>query len=223
MYKVFIVEDDKIISGAVEKYLSRWGYEVRTASDFNNVLNEFAEFSPHIVLMDISLPFFNGFYWCSQIRKTSSIPIIFISSASDSMDIVMAVNMGGDDYIIKPFDLSILAVKVQALLRRAYDFSAPSNVIEHRGALLNINDATLSYENTKAELTRSDFKILQLLMEHSGQVVSRSDIMAKLWESDNFVDDNALTVSINRLRKKLDSMGLEGFIKTKKGLGYIVE
>ena len=223
MYKVFIIEDDKIISGAVEKYLSGWGYEVRTASDFNNVLSEFADFGPHIILMDISLPFFNGFYWCSQIRKTSNVPIIFISSASDSMDIVMAVNMGGDDYIIKPFDLSILAVKVQALLRRAYDFSAPSNVIEHRGALLNISDATISYADVKTELTRSDFKILQLLMEHSGQVVSRSDIMAKLWESDNFVDDNALTVSINRLRKKLDGMGLEGFIKTKKGLGYIVD
>ena len=179
-------------------------------------------FAPQLILLDISLPYFNGFYWCGEIRKFSNVPIIFISSANDKMNIVMAVNMGGDDFISKPFDLSVLTAKVQAVMRRTYSFSGTTSVIEHGGAILNLNDATIGFNGKKTELTKNEFKILQLLMENSGKVVPRDMIMDKLWESDSFIDDNTLTVNMTRLRKKLEDAGLCDFIVTKKGLGYIV-
>jgi len=178
---------------------------------------------PQLVLLDIALPFYNGFHWCSEIRKFSKVPIIFISSASDNMNIVMAMNMGGDDFIAKPFDLHVLTAKVGALLRRTYSFQGQVNVLEHNGVVLNLNDATLTYQNHKIELTKNDFKIVQLLMENAGRVVSRDEMMQRLWESDQFIDDNTLTVNITRLRKKLAEAGLKQWIVTKKGLGYLVE
>lgn len=223
MYRIYIIEDDSIIAGKIKERMTNWGFEARCASDFRNIMGEFAEYDPHMVLLDISLPFFNGYHWCEEIRRVSKVPVIFLSSASDNMNIIMAMSMGGDDFIAKPFDMNVLVAKVQAVLRRTYDFGGQTQVIEHRGALLNMSDASLVYNGEPVELTRNDYKILLTLMENRGSIVSRETLMEKLWETDCFVDENTLTVNIARLRKKLDSAGLAGFITTKKGIGYIVE
>lgn len=222
MYRILIVEDDRVIAGAIRKRLEAWGYEGKCVEDFREVMKEFAAWAPQLVLMDITLPFFNGYHWCTQIRQVSKVPIIFVSSASDNMNIVMAVNMGGDDFIAKPFDLEVLMAKVQAVLRRTYEFAGQSGLLEHKGAILNTGDATLTYEGKRVELTKNEYKILQLLMEHKEQVVSRDAIMTRLWETDSYVDDNTLTVNITRLRRKLEEAGLKEFISTKKGIGYLV-
>jgi len=216
MYRILIVEDDPIIAKTMEKHIASWGYEVACVTDFNDVLSEFAAFDPQLVLLDISLPFFNGYHWCNEIRKLSKVPIIFISSASDNMNIVMAMNMGGDDFLAKPFDLSVLTAKVQALLRRTYDFAGQTNLLEHRGAILNTSDATLTFQGDRIELTRNEYKILKMLMENKGKVVSRESLMVMLWETDSYVDDNTLTVNVTRLRRKLEALGLTDFIATKK-------
>ena len=220
MYKVFVVEDDEIIARSIKKHLESWDYEVYCVEDFDNVMSEFVKCEPHIVLMDINLPFHNGYFWCREIRKVSKTPLVFLSSAADNMNIVMAINMGADDFIAKPFDLDVLTVKIQAMLRRSYDFAGSSSIIEHLGAMLNLSEATLVYQDEKLELTKNDLKIMQTLMENKGKVVSREDLMIKLWESDSFVDENTLSVNVNRLRKKLESIGLSEFIMTKKGIGY---
>ena len=211
MYKILIVEDDFVIAKTMMKHLTSWGYDVECAEDFKNVLAEFVSFDPQLVLLDISLPFFNGYHWCTEIRKVSKVPIIFISSASDNMNIVMAINMGGDDFIAKPFDLNVLTSKVHALLRRTYDFTGQTHLLEHKGAILNTSDSTLTFNGKKMELSKNDYKILHIFLENKGKTVSRDKLMTRLWETDNFVDDNTLTVNINRLRKKLDDIGLERF------------
>ena len=223
MYRILIVEDDEGIAQGVEKQISGWGFEVRCVVNFRNVLEEFGAFDPQLVLLDIGLPFYNGYHWCSEIRKISNVPIIFLSSASDNMNIVMAMNMGGDDFITKPYDSNVLIAKIQALLRRTYDFSAAPAVMRHRGATLNMDDATLSYEGEKIDLTKNEYRILQALLEKKGKVVSRDSLMQKLWESDEFVDENTLTVNVTRLRKKLSAAGLEDFITTKVGMGYLIQ
>ncbi len=223
MYKILIIEDDTVIANTVQEHLTKWGYDVCVAQDFANVMKTFVEYEPQLVLLDISVPFFNGYHWCTQIRAVSQVPIIFLSSMADNMNIVMAMNMGGDDFVAKPFDLNVLVAKVQAILRRTYDFVENTNVLEHNGGILNRNDQTFLYENQKVELTKNEFKILQMLMEHSGTVVSRDEIMMQLWESEDFIDDNTLTVNVTRLRKKLEAVGLAQFIKTKKGVGYVIE
>lgn len=223
IYKLFIVEDDEGISSAIRTIASGWGFEVKTCENFSRVTEEFSEFMPHIVLLDIGLPFAGGYHWCAEIRKISNVPIIFISSASDNMNIVMAMNMGGDDFVAKPFDCNVLIAKIKALLRRSYDYSESSPVLTHKGAFLNTGDNTLVYENNKIELTKNEYRILLCLLENKGKTVSREKLMERLWETDSFVDENTLTVNINRLRKKLDSAGLEDFIKTKFGVGYIAE
>lgn len=223
MYKILIVEDDSGIAGAIKSQAEQWELEAHCVQNFRNVLAEFAEVNPHLVLMDISLPFFNGYHWCSEIRRVSKVPIIFISSASDNMNIIMAMNMGGDDFIAKPFDQSVMMAKIQALLRRTYDFGASVPVLEHRGLMLNTGDNTLTFQGERMELSKNEYRILLALMEAKGKVVSREKLMERLWETDCFVDENTLTVNVNRLRKKLDSIGLREFIKTKFGVGYIVE
>ena len=222
MYKIYIVEDDSSIASAIKQQAEMWDFTVKVAQDFRNILAEFASFSPHIVLLDISLPFFNGYHWCSEIRRVSSVPIIFISSASDNMNIVMAMNMGGDDFVAKPFDQSVLMAKIQALLRRTYDFGKSVTVFEHRGAMLNTGDNTLTYGETKIILTKNEYRILLALMESKGKIVSRERLMERLWETDSFVDENTLTVNVNRLRKKLDAAVLKNFITTKFGVGYVI-
>lgn len=223
MYRILIAEDDGGIAEEMKRHLEAWGLEVTCIEDFRNVTAAFATCNPHLILMDISLPFFNGYHWCEEIRKVSKVPIVFISSASDNMNIVMAMNMGGDDFIAKPFDLHVLTAKVQAILRRTYDFAGQVSVLEHRGALLNTADATLSYQNERIDLTKNEYRILLALLERKGQVVSRERLMEKLWATDSFVDENTLSVNVTRLRKKLDAAGLCDFIVTKVGMGYIVE
>ncbi len=220
MYRIFIVEDDEMIAGSLKRHLESWDYAVVCACDFANVMEEFASAAPQLVLMDIKLPFYNGYHWCSEIRKISKVPVIFLSSAAANMNIVMAVNMGGDDFIAKPFDLDVLTVKIQAMLRRSYDFVSQSTVLAHKGAMLNLTEATLTYGEEKLELTRNELRILQVLMENKEKVVARDALMTKLWESDSYVDENTLSVNVNRLRRKLECVGLVDFIQTKKGIGY---
>ena len=221
--KIFIVEDDPVIASAVAEHIASWGCEPRIAQNFQNIVQEFVYFDPQLVLLDVGLQFYNGYHWCSEIRRFSSVPIIFISSASDNMNIVMAMNMGADDFIAKPFDLNVLTAKVQAMLRRTYDLGGQTRLLQHRDAVLNTDDSTLTYHGERVELTKNEYRILQVLMENKGKTVSRDVLMQRLWESDSFVDENTLSVNVARLRKKLDGAGLENFIATKKGMGYIVE
>ena len=223
MYKVFIVEDDKGIADGIASCLGNWGMEGRTVSDFMKVLDEVNEYEPHLIIMDITLPYMGGYHWCQEIRKTSSVPIIFISSATDNMNIIMAINMGADDFIAKPFDQSVLIAKVTALLRRTYDFSQASATLEVAGAVLNTNNNTLTYNGTEIDLARNEYRILLTLVQNKNKVVSREKLMEALWETDCYVDENTLTVNVGRLRKTLEGIGLKDLIKTKFGVGYILE
>lgn len=223
MHKILMVEDEQDILKGFQNIAKGWDLEVKGITDFRNIFSEFADYNPHLVLMDISLPAFDGYYWCSEIRKQSKVPIIFLSSASENMNIIMAMNMGADDFIAKPFDANVLVAKIQALIRRTYDFGENVPVLEHKGATLNLGDNTLTYNNEKIDLSGNEFKILLTLMKNKGVIVSREKLMEVLWETDNFVDENTLTVNVNRLRKKLDAAGLIDYIKTKFGVGYIVE
>lgn len=223
MNKVLIVEDDPVIAKSVADHLTTWQMQVRCAKDFEKIDEEATDFQPDIIIMDIKLPYYNGFYWCSQIRKNSRVPIVFLSSADDNMNIVMAMNMGGDEFIEKPFDFAVVTAKVQAVLRRTYEFRGNTNMLEWHGAYLNLSDATLQYQEQKMELTKNEFRILQMLIENAGKIISRDNIITRLWESDEFIDDNTLTVNVARLRRKLEKMGLENVILTKKGIGYMVE
>lgn len=223
MYKILLVEDDEIISKSIKQHLENWDFEVITARDFKNITNEFTECNAHIVLLDLILPFYDGFYWCKEIRKISNVPIVFLSSASDNMNIVMAVNMGGDDFISKPFNVSVLLAKIQAILRRTYDMPNGISIFEHKGIILNLNDFTLSYRDKSIELTKNEFRILETLLVNKGKIVSRDTLMMKLWQDDNYVEENTLTVNVTRLRKKLEDLGIDDFIKTKVGYGYIIE
>lgn len=222
-HKILIVEDDAAIARAITRILDSWQMESRCVRDFRDVLREFTEYDPHLVLMDVTLPFFNGYHWCSEIRRISAVPVLFVSSAAENMNIVMAVDMGGDDFIAKPFDPAVLMAKIRALLRRTYDLGDRVPVIEHRGAVLNLNDGTLLCDGKKTELTRNEFRILQTLLESRGKVVSRETLMTRLWEYDLYVEENTLTVNMTRLRKKLAAAGLTDYITTRVGSGYIIE
>ena len=223
MYRLLIIEDDKGIAEAIRTQAEMWGMEAHMITNFRNVMAQFAEVEPHIVLLDIVLPFFNGYHWCNEIRKVSKVPILFISSASDNMNMIMAMNMGADDFIAKPFDRSLLMAKLQAMLRRTYDFSSSVPVLEHRGALLHTGDQSLVYGDEKISLSKNEYRILLVLMKNKGRVVSRKKLMEQLWETDCFVDENTLSVNVNRLRKRLESAGLSDFIRTKFGVGYLIE
>lgn len=223
MYRLLIVEDDRGIAEGVREQAEAWDITARIVTDFHGVMAEFSRFDPHIVLLDISLPFFNGYHWCGEIRRVSNVPVIFISSAADNMNMIMAMNMGADDFIAKPFDGSVLIAKIQALLRRTYDFAPSVPVLEHKGAMLNTGDGSFLYKNEKIPLSKNEYRILLTLMKNKGKTVSRERLMEQLWETDSFVDENTLSVNVNRLRKRLEAAGLEGFITTKFGMGYIIE
>lgn len=223
MYRLLIVEDDRGIAEGVREQAEAWDITARIVTDFHNVMAEFSRFDPHIVLLDISLPFFNGYHWCGEIRRVSNVPVIFISSAADNMNMIMAMNMGADDFIAKPFDGSVLIAKIQALLRRTYDFAPSVPVLEHKGAMLNTGDGSFLYKNEKIPLSKNEYRILLTLMKNKGKTVSRERLMEQLWETDSFVDENTLSVNVNRLRKRLEAAGLEDFITTKFGVGYIIE
>ena len=223
MSKILIVEDDKALCNNIEEGIANWGFDIVSIESFENVLEEFAKHNPNLVIMDINLPCFDGFYWCRKIRAISKVPIIFLSSRDSNMDIVMAINMGGDNYVTKPFSMDILLAKVQALFRRTYSYGQDEGqIIECNGAVLNINDGTLTYNDKSIELTRNEFKILQLLMRNQGKIVARDRIMRALWESEYFISENTLTVNVNRLRKRLEDIKLEDFIVTKKSQGYMI-
>lgn len=224
MYKIMIVEDEGKIRHIIKEYIEKWDFNAYEVEDFNNIFEEFVQENPHLVLMDINLPFFDGFYWCSKIRNISKVPVIFLSSRSTNMDIVMAVNTGGDDYITKPFSLEILMAKINAVLRRTYSYVETNlDALDYKGAILSLKDNMLYYEGKTIELTKNEFKILYILMKKQEVIISRENIMKALWEDENFIDDNTLTVNINRLRKKLSEIGLEDFIKTVKNQGYVIK
>ncbi len=223
MYRILIIEDDRGIAEAIKFQAEQWELQAFCLTDFRNAMAEFARIDPHLVLIDIGLPFFNGYHWCGEIRRVSQVPILFVSSASDNMNIVMAMNMGADDFIAKPFDQSVLMAKIQAMLRRTYDFGASLPVLEHRGALLHTGDHSLSYRQENIPLTKNEYRILLTLLRNKNRVVSREKLMEALWETDSFVDENTLTVNVGRLRKKLESAGLHDFITTRFGVGYLIE
>lgn len=221
--KIMIVEDEPIIRDMIGESIRKWGYETIILDDFSQVLEIFLKENPHLVLMDINLPVYDGFYWCNKIRDISKVPIIFISSRNTPMDMVMSMNMGGDDFIQKPFYEEVLITKIKALLRRTYSYTeTDATIIEHDGVILNLNNGDVFYGDKKAELTKNEFKILNILMQNKGTVVSREKIMRNLWEDESFVDDNTLTVNITRIRKKLAELGKENYIATMKGEGYII-
>ena len=222
MYRVLIVEDDQVIASMIRKSLQAWGLQVQLVENFQDVAGCFRVYQPHLVLMDISLPYYNGYYWCSEIRKISKVPIIFISSRADNMDVVMAVNMGGDDYIAKPVAMDVLIAKIQAMLRRSYDYELKAAQPALRDAVLQAASSCLVRGEESIELTKNELRIMQLLLSHKGQIVSREQIMLALWDSDEFVDDNTLSVNVNRLRRKLEAAGLGGCITTHKGQGYSI-
>ena len=223
MYRIFLVEDDPIIAETVQKHLMSWGWQVKAAADCARVMEDFTAFDPQLVLLDISLPVYNGYHWCGEIRKISRVPVIFLSSASDNMNIVLAMHMGGDDFIPKPFDLTVLTAKVQALLRRTYEFSREQAELPMGGGALRLREGVFVKGDLRLELTRNEFRILEMLLENRGRIVSREELMERLWSTDSFVDENTLSVNVNRLRKKLEEAGLPDAIRTRKGEGYIIE
>jgi DNA-binding response OmpR family regulator len=224
MYRIMLIEDDEKIRRIVTDTLKKWQYDVVQVTQFDQVLNEYEQSEPHLVLLDINLPVFDGYYWCQQIRSVSKVPIIFLSSRNQNMDIIMAINMGGDDFIQKPFDLDILVAKISALIRRKYSYQEDENTkVIHRGLKLNVTKSRMEYKGQSTELSRNEFILLQLMMRNIGKIVSREDLMQALWNEEQFVDDNTLTVNVNRMRKKIATLGLEEFIVTRKGMGYIIE
>ncbi len=222
MYRILMIEDDNGILEAVKENGAKWELEIAGITNFRKITEEFTALQPHLVIMDITLPFYNGYYWCTELRKISNVPIIFLSSASDNMNMVMAMNMGGDDFVAKPFDMEVLFAKMQAMLRRTYDFPVHVAVLEHRGAVLDADKGVLLYQNASIDLTKNEHRILSVLMENKEKIVSRERLMDALWATDSYVDDNTLTVNIGRLRKKLEKNGLADFIQTKFGEGYCI-
>lgn len=220
MYKIMIIEDDTGIATGIAHALEGWDMETKIAENWHDLIKEFTEYTPHLVLMDIGLPVKNGYMWCQEIRRISKVPIIFISSASDKMNIVMAMNMGADDFIVKPFDADVLIAKVQALLRRTYHFATEVSVIAYKDVILDTETGGFVYNDNHVTLSKNEYRILFTLMKSKGQIVSREKLMDELWQTDEFVDDNALTVNVGRLRRKLEAVGLKDFIKTKFGVGY---
>lgn len=222
-YRILIIEDDEVIAELVKEALEKWGYQAMQITDFKNISSEVAKYQPDLILLDINLPFYNGFYWCRELRGFTKAPVIFVSSADDNMNIVMAMDMGGDDFIAKPFDMNVLLAKVNAMIRRSYTYQGQTNIISVGNVILNLTDATLVCQGKKTELTKNECKILKLLMENQGKIVSRDSIMTYLWENEEFVDDNTLTVNVTRIRKKLKEIGIEDMITTKKGIGYMIK
>lgn len=224
MYRIMMIEDDEKIRRIVADTLKKWQYDVVEVTEFDQVLAKFEAAEPHLVLLDINLPVFDGYYWCQQIRSISKVPIIFLSSRNQNMDIIMAINMGGDDFIQKPFDLDILIAKISALIRRKYTYQEGETLtLSHGGLKLNVTNSTIEYKGEITELSRNEFILLQLMMRNIGKIVSREDLMQALWNEDQFVDDNTLTVNVNRMRRKIAGLGLEDFIVTRKGMGYLIE
>ena len=222
MYKILIVEDDPVIASSLARQLTRWNYEATYVQEFGHVMQEFEKAQPDLVLMDITLPYFSGYYWCAEIRKISRVPVLFLSSASDDMNLIMAINMGADDFIAKPFKFEVVLAKIQAIIRRTYDFGRDLNTLNCRGVTLNLGDGVVSFGEEKLELSRNEYKILEILMRKKGNVVPREDLIQALWDTEEFIDENTLTVNVARLRQRLKQIGVEELISTRKGVGYLI-
>nr|WP_297966711.1 response regulator transcription factor [uncultured Mogibacterium sp.] len=223
MLKILIIEDDKSIDSILSDELNQWGYQTKSIEDFSTVYETFEKFEPNLVLMDISLPYYNGFYWTQRIRQKSNVPIVFISSHSESMDMVQAIQFGADDYITKPIDITVTIAKIQAILRRTYDYALDSDKLAYGELTLNLSSAKLEGEEFSLSLTRTELLILDILFNMKGQIAKREDIINHCWQGDDFIDDNTLAVNMTRLRKKLAGVGLDEFIQTKKGIGYYLQ
>lgn len=222
-YHILVIEDDRPMAEEIARLLSGWRYQVSLVQDFTQIVEETASLNPQIILLDINLPYFDGFYWCKKLREVTKVPIIFLSSRESSMDVVMAMNNGGDDYIQKPFDSNVLIAKLQAMLRRTYEMDTKeSKILLYKGMQLHIEEMTLSYNEQMIELTKNEFRILKLLLERKGEIVSRNEMMKRLWDDEIYVNENTLTVNVNRLRSRLEEMGLHDVIATKKGIGYSI-
>ncbi|MHC5247590.1 two-component system response regulator SapR [Enterococcus sp. LJL120] len=223
MAKIMIVEDEAVIRNLVMEELEKWEFTTFGTTDFHDVLLDFEREEPQLVLLDINLPVFDGYYWCQKIRDVSKVPIIFISSRSTNMDMIMAMNMGADDFITKPFQIDVLVAKINALLRRSYDYSEGSaETLAHNGLTLNIDNSSMEINGQIVDLSKNEYRLLYILMKKHGKILSREKLLRALWEDERFVDDNTLTVNINRLRKKIEEAGMKGYIETKVGQGYLV-
>lgn len=223
MFKIFVVDDSKIISEKLKQWLEKWGFEAILVDDFEKVIDIFKCENPDLVVMDIALPYYDGYFWTRKIRDLSNVPIIFLSSKEDTMNKIMAMEMGADDFVSKPFEMDLLLAKIKALLRRTYDYKDNLDRLEHRGLVLDLKSMTVVFSNKSIDLSKNEFKILETLMVNKGNVVSRDKLMTSLWSTDIYIDDNTLTVNISRLRKSLAGLGVDNFIKTKQGMGYYVE
>ena len=223
MYKILLIEDDIDLAKEISIALEKWGFKVELINNFENIIEEFIEKKPEVVLLDVNLPLYNGFYWCEKIREISKTPIIFLSSRDSDMDLIMGINNGGDDYITKPFSIDVLVTKINAIIRRVYNYNKSNNILSYKDLMFDVEKGIIKYNDKSIELTKNEIKIFTLLLKNKDKVVSRESLMMSLWDSDEFVTDNALTVNINRLRSKIKDLGIEDFIKTKKGIGYIVE
>ncbi|MGA5688393.1 response regulator transcription factor [Cytobacillus pseudoceanisediminis] len=222
MFKVLLIEDDASLFSEIKDRLSQWSYEVHGIQDFSGVMKEFAGIQPDLVIIDIQLPKFDGFHWCRMIRSHSNVPIIFLSSRDHPTDMVMSMQLGADDFVQKPFHFEVLIAKIQAILRRVYNYSAVQNNLKTWcDAAVDFEKNTVTNESGSIELTKNEIYILKLLIERKNQIVSRDDIINSLWDDKRFISDNTLTVNINRLRKKLDDIGLGAKIETKVGQGYM--
>lgn len=223
MAKIMIVEDERTIRNILVEELRKGHFETVSTTDFTQVLEEFKRELPHLVLLDIYLPVFDGYYWCQKIREVSKVPIIFISSRNTNMDMITAMNMGADDYITKPFQMDVLIAKVNALLRRSYNYSEIGNeVMSYNGITLNVDNGNMEINGQTVELSKNEYRLLYILMKKHGKILTREKLLRALWEDERFVDDNTLTVNVNRLRKKIEEAGIHGYIETKIGHGYIV-
>lgn len=221
MNKVFIIEDDVKINEQLGSFLKRYGYEVATSFDFENIVDIALEENPKIILLDINLPVFDGYYICKEIRKQSNVPIIVVTSRDTEMDELISMNLGADDFITKPYNAAILLARIESIIRRVYGNNS-MEIYEYNGLRYNLSTSEMEYEGNKSDLTKNESRILYTLIKNKGKIVSRSKLMKYLWQNDEFVDDNTLTVNINRLRKKMEEIGANNMLTTKRGQGYIL-
>ena len=219
--KIFIIEDEEKIRVELSEFLNRYGYEVSYSTNFENIVNIALKENPHVILLDINLPYYDGYYICREIRKNSNVPIIVVTSRNSEIDELMSMNLGADDFITKPYNTQILLARISSIIRRTYQ-NLEAETFEFNGLKYNMSTSEMSFKDNKIELTKNESRILYTLMKSKGKIVSRNDLMKSLWQNDEFVDDNTLTVNINRLRKKIDGIGAEGYLQTKRGQGYIL-
>ncbi|NRT73197.1 response regulator transcription factor [Clostridium beijerinckii] len=222
MRKIIIIEDDEVIREELQSFLERYGYEVKAPLDMENIINYIESENAELILLDINLPMYDGYYICREIRKTSEVPIIIVTSRDSEVDELMSMNLGADDFITKPYNTEILLARITNILKRTYGNIKTSSILSYRDFNLNLSNATIIYKDNSLELTKNEVKILSFLINNKGNIVKRDSLMEYLWKADFFVDDSTLNVNINRLRKKFEEIGIENPIETRRGMGYIM-